>query len=154
MILFILLFSLNSFADEVTMRFGVEPVKKQNSFSDVKHLSIGLEADLKENVYYKFDLGYWADKRKGAENSFYFAPALGLTISPWIFKAKVYAGVAAISETDTYLGGHFQFYEGVYLGIFEGKASIGLDLFHLSSAGLYSPNIGRNFFTLTAVYSF
>lgn len=135
------------------VRFGVEPVLKgSSSFSDVKVLSVGYEREFDANLFWKFELGYWADKRPGAENSLFGAPSLGLVIRPWIFHVQVYAGVAAISETDNYLGGHFQFYEDVYFGLYEGEASIGLSLSHISSAGLFKPNVGRNFFTLTVTY--
>lgn len=149
----IFLFCLHADASDLVLRFGIEPVKKSGSYSDVKQLSLGYEASISDNTFWKIDVGYWTDNRTNASDAAYLAPALGLVIRPWIFKMKVFAGFAAISDTDNYLGGHFQFYEGLYLGLFEGKASIGFDLFHLSSAGLYAVNKGRNFFTLSAVYS-
>jgi len=146
------LFCGNAFADDFVIDFGVEPFKKQYSYSDVMTLRLGYVNEVKPNVLWKFDVGYWKDDRKGALDSFYGGPSLGLQVEPWIFLVQVFAGVNYITQRDQYLGGPFQFKEDLFLGLQEGNGSIGLTLTHLSSAGIYKPNIGKNFLQLTAKY--
>jgi len=151
---FILLFQGFAHAGTGYINFGIEPVKKSGSYSDVKILTLGYQMPVKENVAWQVELGYWADKRPGSENSFYISPLLVLTLSPWIFHVEVYAGIALVAEKDIYLGGPINFHEGVFLGIRDGKARAGLRLGHISSAAIYKINRGRNAFQLVAMLGF
>jgi len=153
MILILLsLFLLTPDASALQIRFGPGILTKAPSISDVKFLTIAKDWEVKENVYWKIEAGGWTDNRKGAENSFWGGPAVGLVLQPWILDVRVSVGVAVISHTDVHLGGHFQFYEDLFAGIRDGDAAIGFTFSHLSSAGLFTPNRGRNFLTLTALY--
>ena len=141
-------------AEAWQIRFGPGVMTGAPSIADVKYLSIAKEWSLKENVYWKIEGGGWTDNRKTGSNSFMLGPAVGLVLRPWILDVRVSVGIAAISHTDDYLGGHFQFYEDLFGGIRDGGAAIGFTLSHLSSAGIFMPNRGRNFLTLTAMYDF
>ena len=152
-LLFLLAIGPNSHASNLSLNFGVEPVKKSGSFSDVLTLQASYDAAMTaQNLRWRFETGYWNDKRPGGENSFFLGPSLGLEITPWIFYVEIYAGVVYISDRDIFLGGPWQFKETVFFGLAEFKASIGLTLSHISSAGIYKPNAGRNFLMLTAKY--
>lgn len=152
MLAFVFLASGWGNADDFVIDFGVEPIKKNYSYSDVMTLRLGYVQEVKPNVLWKVDFGYWKDDRKGGANSFYGGPSIGLQVEPWIFLVQVFAGVNYITQRDEYLGGNWQFKEDLFLGLQEGNGSIGLTFTHLSSAGIYKPNIGKNFVQLTAKY--
>lgn len=126
-----------------------------NSISDVKYLGLAKEFYLSPNIFWKLEVGYWADKRPGARPGLIIGPSLGLVIHPFkYFDLRVNAGIAGITQRDAYLGGPFQFTEEVFFGMREGTAFIGTSCWHVSSAGIFRPNIGRNFCALTAGYGF
>lgn len=150
----LILLLLSPSAHAYQLRFGTEVLTQSNSISDVKFLSVSKEFDLKPNVFWKIELGYWADKRKGASNSFILNPGVGLVINPFkYFDIRVAAGLSAISSVDKYLGSYWNFTQELFVGFKDGDARIGLTLNHVS-CGCDKPNIGRNFVTLTAGYGF
>lgn len=56
-------------------------------------------------------------------------------------------GIGFISDTDVYLGGHLEFNHNLYIGIKDKHdKSIGLSYRHISNAGLFMPNVGRDFY--------
>ena len=58
-LLFLLLFINSAFADDVTLRFGLEPlIKGEASLSDVKVLMLGYAREFKPNVMWRLEAGY------------------------------------------------------------------------------------------------
>ena len=68
----------------------------------------------------------------------------------------IFSGPTLISSTDVALGGYFQFNETAYLGIRDPNTddSIGIAYNHFSSAGLESPNVGKDFMCLEIKFPF
>ena len=99
-----------------------------------------------DHMKLKADGGVWIARQAGRKTSVYFAPAWGYRIVP--FKGiyvEAYIGVGLISRPDSQLGGHFQIFHDVNFGFSQGGWGLGLGFKHISSAGIYSPNKGRDF---------
>jgi len=145
---------LASSATAAEIQFGPGVLTKANSITDVKHLAISEDWDIRPNVDWRLRVGYWVDNRKGAHDALYINPSIGLTVQPWIVDVRIHAGIAIISHTDIYLGGRAQFTEAVFIGIKDPGAYAGVECSHLSSAGIFKPNIGRNFCGIVAGIEF
>lgn len=136
----------------IGFQWGFEPLVESNySWTASKLAGFSVEGSFRENLLGKVQLGYFNDRRSGARDMWWFGPALGMQVSPWIFDIKAYLGVAGITKTDSYLGGHFQFTQEVYFGIRDDFGSVGIGFLHMSCGGFYAclPNKGRNAATLT-----
>lgn len=141
-------------AQAYQIRFGPEVFTKSNSISDVKFLSLAKEWDIRQNIFAKMEIGYWADNRAGAKNAFIFNPGVGLVLNPFeYFDIRVSAGISAQTAVDKYLGSYWNFTEAVFAGFRDGEARVGLEFNHVS-CGCSKPNIGRNFLTLVAGWGF
>lgn len=63
--------------------------------------------------------------------------------------AKVFAGPSLITNTDDRLSSILEFNDDIELGIRDSRnVCLGLDFKHFSNAGLFPPNIGRDFLLL------
>ncbi len=152
LILSVLLFA--SQANAYQIRFGPEVFTKVNSVTDVKFLSLSKEWALRQNVFWKVELGYWSDSRRESNDALILNPGVGLVLNPFeYFDVRVAAGLAVQSDIDRYLGSYWNFTEEVFAGFRDGDARLGFTFNHVS-CGCSKPNIGRNFLTLTAGYGF
>lgn len=119
----------------------------KSSLSETKFANVGYRIDLgwfKQQV----ELGGWIDRVPGRSGSAYGAYQVGWEVDNGLI-ARVMTGPAFITTPDDYLGGRLEFKEDLYLGCkdVEGR-TFGVKYNHLSSAGIYAPNIGRDFFGL------
>lgn len=147
-----LLLSVNAYADAfVSYGFGLFHSAK-NSVVETKNASLGYRGGIFKNLHHKVELGGWTDTRKdlgrnGAGYGFY---SLGVYVDADNFYGYSFVGAGGVTRTDSMLGGHFQFSEDVGIGIKDKRGvSIGLNYKHISSAGIYNPNQGRDFLQLS-----
>jgi len=158
-VLLVLIFSIlfcivGERAKAYQIRFGPEIFAKSNSVTDVKFLSLSKEFDLKKNVFWKMEIGYWSDNRSDGSNAAILNPGIGLVLNPFSdFDIRVTAGLAYQTATDRYLGSNLNFTQEVFCGFRDGHARVGFTFNHVS-CGCSKPNIGRNFLTLTVGYGF
>lgn len=153
LIALIALCSLNSYADEGFMGFGVGVANSaKHSSGEVKVFSLGLREDIFDGIYWQYKLGYWGDGSGDPSrgSSFYASTGPGFLVDLHPVEIRTGWSLAAISSPDSYLGGRFPQFNGeLYLGLrdFRGNG-IGVQYEHVSSAGIVTPNQGRDFFVL------
>jgi hypothetical protein len=116
----------------------------------VKYFGLGYEDRLLGPFIEQFEFGLFADTsghdRKTSGFGFY---SIGVETNPGYFVIRSLFGIGAITSPDTMLGGHFQFTEDLFLGVRDDRGCmIGLNLKHISSAGLSQPNKGRDFLVI------
>lgn len=151
--LLILLLTTQAFADEVFINYGlgVGP-SAVNSMIETKTVDLGYRYYLLKSVYWQNKLGYWTDNsgNPARSSSLYGSSGLGLVVHEGFVEVRSGIGLAFVTATDSYLGGTFpNFNENLGIGIRdEDGAGCGIEYNHLSSAGIYNPNIGRDFVNL------
>lgn len=118
----------------------------EKSNAEVKLISLANKHDITSIFGGKVEAGLWTDSAGGGRKGSWFGGyAIGVDINPSVFFAQAYIGPAVISTPDSYLGGRFQFMHDASFGLRDDKRrSIGLCYKHISSAGIYNPNIGRD----------
>lgn len=141
----LLLFLLASSAQaETTLTVGLgKGVMEHEPFE--RAASIGYRINLSDNWFIKPEIGGWLGGR-GKESWFIGCP-IGLQV--WVPVTGLYAtaavGPSRISQPDEMLGGRGQCDVEFGLGLKTEKANIGAVWKHFSSAGLATPNLGRDF---------
>lgn len=128
--------------------FGKYMVSATGEASSQKGLSFGRQSEW--SIFEtKTEGGFWVDNtgRQGAEGSTFLSYSVGIEPRWGALYLNVFQGVAVLSNKDTVLGGHFQFVEDVGLGIRDQEKGTAVGVFykHISSAGIYKPNVGRDF---------
>lgn len=135
--------------NEATVNFGVGIFNSgQNSLAETKILSVGYNSLFYDRrLFTRYELGAFADTAGGGRKSSAFGGySFGVNVENSSFYGQGSAGAIVLSTPDSYLGGMFQFTEELSFGLNGNKdTKIGVFYKHMSSAGLYDPNIGRDF---------
>ena len=143
--------------DQIVIDAGLGILNSEgSSLSQNKFAKIGVEEDLWYNLKQKINVGEWLDNRGyGYSNSAFTGYQLGFEVSNEVLEASVWSGPTLIGAPDAALGGPIQFNETIYLGIVDkDKNSIGMVYNHFSSAGIYVPNLGRDYLGLEIKWPF
>lgn len=140
-------------ASDLYGRYGLGVFNSaKDSFSEVKTIGFGVQKELLLPVFIQqYEAGFWTDTRRdiGRGGAGYVSGSVGLHIDADHQFAQALWGIALLSGTDSMLGGIPQFKQDLVLGLKDGfGCSIGLVYTHMSSAGVFLPNIGRDFLTL------
>lgn len=119
----------------------------KNSLAETKLVKLGLEEDLWYNLKHRVNGGFWLDNAgDGRKGSGFLGYQWGFVVNNGSTEVGVYSGPTYITTTDTYLGGCFQFNETIYFGISDKDYNFaGFAYNHFSSAGIETPNMGRDF---------
>lgn len=142
---------LSSYAHaDLAFKYGVGVFKSAvDSNSEVKMFSISYqEPIIFEYLIKQYEVGLWTDSRQdiGRKSSGFANFSVGVHVNAAGTYAECLWGVAGITHTDSYLGGNFQFNNDLGMGFRDNNgASIGVGYKHVSSAGFYNPNVGRDF---------
>ena len=129
-------------------RYGVGVFRSQDySSTAVKSFSLGYTDKILGPIIYQYEGGYFGDSSGYGRNGGGFGNVgLGVEADPGYFVLRSTWGLGLITTPDSMLGGPFQFNHDFLLGVRgDNGALIGLDLKHMSSAGLEKPNLGRDF---------
>lgn len=141
------LFSHHALAAEGT--FLKYSVSARNGISSQKGLSWGYQDEILF-LDKKWEVGFWSDQSgyPGAKSSAFGSYSLGVEPTYGGLYVSFFQGIALITHPDTVLGGPIQFVEDIGLGIRDKKrgTSFGLQYKHVSSAGIFKPNRGRDTF--------
>ena len=151
-----LLFYATARADEgsVSFKYGLGIIDGAPT-TRVKAFGLRLE-DRPSEIYplgLAAEAGLWTDvgKAEGRASSAYGAFQMGIRPASEHFYVKAYIGPAFITHRDSQLGGFFpQFMETLGLGFQDRDAFVGVSVDHISSAGIWSPNKGRDMLRLEA----
>lgn len=120
--------------------------------AETRVIEVGYKHRLGFLLDYELGLGYYADRRSdlGRKSSVYSTASLGLDVKTGGVYIEAFGGLALISNPDSLLGGTFpQFTESLNIGLYDNRdVKIGFGYRHISSAGIFSPNMGRDFITI------
>jgi hypothetical protein len=104
--------------------------------------------DLVPNFYNQIEGGGWVqtDRGDGRKSSGYIADQVGVQVENGLL-FRIATGPSLISTPDSFLGGHFQFKEDLFVGLRDQRndVTMGFKYQHFSSAGFEMPNQGRDF---------
>lgn len=143
--LMLLLSNTANAAEGLLLKYMVNPTHP----SMEKGLAVGRQTEFSV-LEVKTEGGFWIDntKKPGAKSSAFIQGSLGVEPTAGAFYANVFQGIAAISSPDSVLGGPVQFVEEAGVGIRDKDKFVGVGIFykHISSAGIFKPNLGRDFF--------
>lgn len=147
--------SLTISADpEIQTRYGVGVfVPNASNPAEVKLLSFALQDQFGSMFIHKGEIGFYGDSRAdlGRRTSGYLGYSLGVRVGPQLtgLYLETLWGVAAISHTDVWLGGNLQFMGDLAIGFQDRQGKcIGVAYKHISSAGIFMPNKGRDFLVI------
>jgi hypothetical protein len=153
LLLFLALIPSLCVADEGFLGYGLGILHDaDHSFSQNKYAEVGYREEIWYGIYWQNKLGYWGENSPDTSRkaSFWGSSGLGLKVdlSPVEFRSGW--GLAAITRPDSQLGGAFPQFNGeFYVGVRDKHDNgIGLQYEHISSAGIWKPNEGRDFITL------
>jgi hypothetical protein len=118
----------------------------KSTLSETKMFSLGVQEDLWGALKERGTTGFWLDNAGGGKRGSAFASGqLGWEVSTGGIVGGIFSGPAVISTPDTLLGGRFQFMDDIHLGLQDNELNyIGIMYRHFSSAGIETPNIGRD----------
>jgi hypothetical protein len=111
-------------------------------------VSVGYQSQVKHSLSQQLECGAWLDPvvRQGRSGSGFCGYSLGIRVILSHVYAESLHGIGYISHPDSLLGGNFQFFHDLGLGIKDVRGyAIGAVFKHQSSAGIHKPNKGRNF---------
>lgn len=118
---------------------------------DMTQVAFGSHTPLLGSIIEQKEVGLWGDNKpiRGRSSSWYAQYGVGAHAVNGAFYAQAVTGVAYITDPDSHLGGHVQFVQDAGLGLLSEEGfGVGLSYKHVSSAGLYTPNKGRDFILL------
>jgi hypothetical protein len=145
----LILLSLTACAS--TFKYGVG-LNGDATFPDpsTKIISVVDQEEFLEGPFdYQWELGTFIDNSNRLGPTVFGSFALGLeTKGPGLF-ASYFVGPALITQTDQRLASIFEFNNNFQIGIRDRRGlSLGVGFQHFSNAGLWAPNIGRDFFII------
>jgi hypothetical protein len=114
--------------------------------AETKTFALGYKDGLVGPLVQQREVGLWVDPAgHGRSSSGYANYSVGAEATPGYLVASAMWGVAAITTPDSMLGGWFQFKNDTFLGVKDDRGNtFGLNYTHVSSAGIESPNMGRD----------
>lgn len=144
-----LLFTVASRADDYSFKYGMGLLNGSPT-GNIKLFSLREEQRLSGPIHSATEGGVWVDNlgngRRGAAFGKY---QLGVKPGPDVgFYGSIFWGLQLQSSTDTELGGNAQFSQDFGLGIRDAASFVQGTYTHMSSAGIFLPNRGRDFFCL------
>lgn len=123
----------------------------KNSKAEVKMVSVGHQSPIFGYMIKQWEVGGWMDSRSdlGRKSSGFANGSIGVNIDIGNFYAQSLWGAGVVTTRDSMLGGNFQFNQDLGLGLKDSRGvGIGLNYKHISSAGIFKPNEGRDFFAI------
>lgn len=148
----ITLLPIASVAGDLTLKYGSGiGVDAKGLSGNVFDVALTFSNPLGSTFAYKLEGGYNIDGQpKPMRSSFPFGSlSMGLPIDLSPIYINWFEGIGFIGKTDSLLGGHMQFFHDLSVGVKDKQGRhFGIGLKHISSAGIYTPNKGRNYFNL------
>ncbi len=143
-LLALLLCAQHALANSISIRGGPS-IQDGKPDGSAKYLGVRQESPAGVG-YVATEFGGWADSQVGHKSSAIAKAQVGVNPGSRVgVYGKAFLGIAVITGTDELLGGHFQFVEDIGVGVRDHDTFVELTYSHISSAGLSSPNKGRDF---------
>ena len=153
--LLLLLASSQAHAGDFFYKYGVGIFRSADyGFGETKFASLGLQGNVSGPMIWQLEGGGFFDNAgpgSGRGSSAFGNFSMGLEARPGYFFIQSLWGVGGITHPDAMLGGPFEFNQDLIIGVkdFWG-VGFALDYKHMSSAGIYNPNVGRDGLLLRA----
>jgi len=120
--------------------------------TNLKHSSLIFSGGVQQEVFgiltEQYEIGYFSTKRNnyGAKGSGFGGYSIGITSSPDNVYAQLLVGAVGLTTTDSQLGGNVAFKHDFSFGVKDRSGNgVGLGYCHISNAGLWKPNVGRDY---------
>lgn len=152
----LLLFCSSVYADSI-IKYGVAVPKNGESKGATKAIFLTYQDHWFGPFIKQYEGGYWADSvGNGRSSSLMGSASFGVNVNAGVVFTQALVGPAYISNPDTILGGPLQFNNDFALGLRDSDTgnTIGFAYKHISSAGIYHPNMGRDFLLLRVGVNF
>lgn len=136
--------------DDYIFKYGMG-LSDQKPTGSIKLFSLRQESHEFHAIHSAMEGGGWLDNLGDGRKSAVFGK-YQLGVKPGAEEgvyAKAFWGIQAQSTTDTQLGGILQFSQDAGIGIRDNTSLVEVGYSHVSSAGIFSPNQGRDFITLS-----
>jgi hypothetical protein len=145
-----LLFSLTSRADDYSFKYGMG-LQDAKPTGNIKQFSLRTESRVLGPLHDATEGGLWVDNLgDGRRGAVYGKYQLGVKPGAEVgVYASAFWGIELQSTTDTQLGGILQFSQDAGIGIRDETSFVQATYSHVSSAGIWSPNRGRDFVLLS-----
>lgn len=129
----------------IKLKYGVGIDPKKILDDTYRAIDIGYYTELEKSISYAFTVGYYGDKSVDLDTA-YGCAQFGVELHPFSFMyADNYFGPCYIHKAKGQISGHTQFVTNMGIGWRDSTGSqVGLNLWHMSNAGLSKPNIGTN----------
>lgn len=157
--LFILSFLITSWAhaSDTVIKYGANVPTETENLGTTKAIFIGQQFHLVGPLISQIEGGGWFDNsgEAGRRSSALFGGSLGINVDAHYAFAQALVGPALITRPDSALGGPLQFNNDVAIGLRDPStgATVGLNYKHVSSAGIETPNRGRDFWLFRVSFS-
>ena len=147
--IFLFLISSVCLADEAFSSYGIGVFGDADyHMAQMKVGELGYRDFLFGGIYWQHKVGYWGEGSPdpSRKSSFFVSSGPGMEVDLQPIEIRSGWGLAAISNPDSQLGGRFPQFNGeLYLGLRDRKGDgIGIEYEHVSSAGIVTPNHGRD----------
>lgn len=150
--LFLTILPTKALSDDISFSYGLGLGESaQYSTSETKVIELSYRQTILDAFYWNYEAGIWLDNiGNGRSSSGFLATGPGFLVDLKGFEIRNAYGIAAITNSDIFLGGNFpQFHGELYAGFRDKTGNgIGIKYNHFSSAGVYMPNVGRDFILL------
>lgn len=146
-------------ADELAIGYGVGVFKSADkSLGEMKVFNLENKDNIWDGLYWDYQLGYIGQGAgdEGRKSMFFGSTGPGFEVNLAPVEIRSGWGLAAISNPDTQLGGMFpQFHGDFSIGLRDVKGDgIAIQYNHISSAGIVTPNQGKDFILLKLSFLF
>lgn len=141
-ILLFLLSTITAHCDETFFSYGAGVFKSV----DTKMLNMGYRTDSFFGFNWQIKVGGWISP----ESNVYLSSGPQFLVDVGPIELRNGLSLCAIGNSDRFLGGRFpQFNSELYLGLRDKNGNgIGIQVEHISSAGIFNPNLGKDFIML------
>jgi hypothetical protein len=118
--------------------------------TETREISLGYVDQWFGPLIKQIEVGGWADSAgHGRHSSGFGSISTGIDSKPGYLVLRFTTGLSMITSPDEMLGGRFQFNQDFLMGFADKrKHIIGISYKHISSAGIYEPNKGRDMISL------
>jgi len=148
-ILFLLLILANHAQADTIVKYGSNVQSESERLGSTKAIFLAYQEKVVGPIITQYEFGGWFDNTgiEGRKSSALLGISWGVHANAGYVFGQALVGPAAISDTDINLGGHFQFNNDIAFGLRDPDTggTVGFAYKHISSAGIFKPNKGRDF---------
>lgn len=138
-------------SNETEIKLGSNTLLKNSHPFDVIYNSVAYKVDVCPMLKNRTDIGYWSDSnKKDRRDSGFISNGFGIQPEYKDVNAELYSSIAYITHTDSRLSSKLQFKHdiGIHYKV-STDYKVGVVYNHFSNSGIKSPNLGRDFISIS-----